>query len=413
MRAEILSVGTELLLGDIVNTNAQYIARRLADNGVFVYYQTVVGDNPKRLSDALDIAFKRADIVIATGGLGPTKDDITKEIGAKFFNRKLVLHEESLKKIEKHFKNMNRKMTDNNRKQAYLPEGCVIFPNANGTAPGCAIEGNNKIFIMLPGPPKEMAPMFEDEVMPYLSKYQDGVLVSKVLRVLGVGESNMEDSIKDLMDSQTNPTIAPYAKDGEAILRITAKARDKNEALGLIAPVEKQIRERLKDNIYGTGDAPIWDVVAKMLIDRKLTIAVAESCTGGMLASRLINYPGISDVFMEGAVTYSNDAKMRRLGVSAKTLKKYGAVSAETAREMAEGIARTANTDIGLSTTGIAGPGGGTFEKPVGLVYAGMYFKGVVKVEKMNIAGNRQNIRNRAVMNVLDFLRRELENSEI
>ncbi|HBM80893.1 MAG TPA: competence/damage-inducible protein A, partial [Clostridiaceae bacterium] len=337
MRAEILSVGTELLLGDIVNTNAQYIARRLADNGVFVYYQTVVGDNPKRLSDALDIAFKRADIVIATGGLGPTKDDITKEIGAKFFNRKLVLHEESLKKIEKHFKNMNRKMTDNNRKQAYLPEGCVIFPNANGTAPGCAIEGNNKIFIMLPGPPKEMAPMFEDEVMPYLSKYQDGVLVSKVLRVLGVGESNMEDSIKDLMDSQTNPTIAPYAKDGEAILRITAKARDKNEALGLIAPVEKQIRERLKDNIYGTGDAPIWDVVAKMLIDRKLTIAVAESCTGGMLASRLINYPGISDVFMEGAVTYSNDAKMRRLGVSAKTLKKYGAVSAETAREMAEG----------------------------------------------------------------------------
>ncbi|MDI6617780.1 MAG: competence/damage-inducible protein A [Clostridiales bacterium] len=413
MRAEILSVGTELLLGDIVNTNAQYIARRLADNGVFVYYQTVVGDNPKRLSDALDIAFERADIVIATGGLGPTKDDITKEIGAKFFNRKLVLHEESLKKIEKHFKNMNRKMTDNNRKQAYLPEGCVIFPNANGTAPGCAIEGNNKIFIMLPGPPKEMAPMFEDEVMPYLSKYQDGVLVSKVLRVLGVGESNMEDSIKDLMDFQTNPTIAPYAKDGEAILRITAKARDKNEALGLIAPVEKQIRERLKDNIYGTGDAPIWDVVAKMLIDRKLTIAVAESCTGGMLASRLINYPGISDVFMEGAVTYSNDAKMRRLGVSAKTLKKYGAVSAETAREMAEGIARTANTDIGLSTTGIAGPGGGTFEKPVGLVYAGMYFKGVVKVEKMNIAGNRQNIRNRAVMNVLDFLRRELENSEV
>lgn len=409
MKAELISVGTELLLGDIINTNAQYIARRLADIGIFVYYQTVVGDNPQRLKEAYDIAFKRSELVITTGGLGPTKDDLTKEIAARYFNRKLLLDMDSLQKIETFFKNTNRTMTENNRKQALFPEGSKILPNPNGTAPGCIIKEGKKIIIMLPGPPKEMAPMFEASVMPYLEQFQDCVLVSKVLRVLGLGESLMEDKIKDIIDSQTNPTIAPYAKEGEATLRITARGRDKKEAEAIMAPVEKKIRDRLGDNIYGVGNTSIDEVVAKELIKRKLTIALAESCTGGLLAYRLVRNPGVSAVLIEGDVTYSNDAKMRRLNVKKETLDKFGAVSEQTALEMVQGIVKSSNADIGISVTGIAGPEGGTAEKPVGLVYVGLYIKGKTMVRKFNFPGNREKIQNRTVMNALDWLRRELE----
>ncbi|HBM74026.1 MAG TPA: competence/damage-inducible protein A [Clostridiaceae bacterium] len=409
MKAELISVGTELLLGDIINTNAQYIARRLADIGIFVYYQTVVGDNPQRLKEAYDIAFKRSELVITTGGLGPTKDDLTKEIAARYFNRKLLLDMDSLQKIETFFKNTNRTMTENNRKQALFPEGSKILPNPNGTAPGCIIKEGKKIIIMLPGPPKEMAPMFEASVMPYLEQFQDCVLVSKVLRVLGLGESLMEDKIKDIIDSQTNPTIAPYAKEGEATLRITARGRDKKEAEVIMAPVEKKIRDRLGDNIYGVGNTSIDEVVAKELIKRKLTIALAESCTGGLLAYRLVRNPGVSAVLIEGDVTYSNDAKMRRLNVKKETLGKFGAVSEQTALEMVQGIVKSSNADIGISVTGIAGPEGGTAEKPVGLVYVGLYIKGKTMVRKFNFPGNREKIQNRTVMNALDWLRRELE----
>jgi nicotinamide-nucleotide amidase len=409
MKAELISVGTELLLGDIINTNAQYIARRLADIGIFVYYQTVVGDNPQRLKEAYDIAFKRSELVITTGGLGPTKDDLTKEIAARYFNRKLLLDMDSLQKIETFFKNTNRTMTENNRKQALFPEGSKILPNPNGTAPGCIIKEGKKIIIMLPGPPKEMAPMFEASVMPYLEQFQDCVLVSKVLRVLGLGESLMEDKIKDIIDSQTNPTIAPYAKEGEATLRITARGRDKKEAEAIMAPVEKKIRDRLGDNIYGVGNTSIDEVVAKELIKRKLTIALAESCTGGLLAYRLVRNPGVSAVLIEGDVTYSNDAKMRRLNVKKETLDKFGAVSEQTALEMVQGIVKSSNADIGISVTGIAGPEGGTAEKPVGLVYVGLYIKGKTMVRKFNFSGNREKIQNRTVMNALDWLRRELE----
>lgn len=387
MIAEILSVGTELLLGDIVNTNAQYIAKRLADLGILVYHQSVVGDNPKRLEDAYNLALGRADLVITTGGLGLTKDDITKQIAAQFFKRKLIMDRDSM---------------------ALVPENSVILHNDFGTAPGCIMEEKNKILILLPGPPKEMAPMFESKVVPYLERFQDSVLVSKVLRVIGLGEKLMEDMIKDIIDAQTNPTIAPYVKDGEAILRITARSSRRDEAEKLILPVEQKIRDILGDNVYGVGDTSIEEVVAEMLMDRKLTIAVAESCTGGLLSSKLINYPGISSVFMEGMVTYSNEAKIKRLGVRKETLEKYGAVSERTASEMAEGIAKTANTDIGMSVTGIAGPGGGTADKPVGLVYVGLYIKGVVKTKKLNLRGGRQNIRNRTAMIALDWLRREL-----
>jgi nicotinamide-nucleotide amidase len=408
MKAEILAVGTEILLGDIVNTNSHYISKRLADLGISVYYQTVVGDNEGRLYDAYKLAFERADIVIATGGLGPTKDDLTKEIGAKYFDKELVLHEESLDYIKNFFDRLNRPMSEGNRKQAIFPKGSIILANPNGTAPGCIIEENNKILIMMPGPPKEMAPMFEDSVVPYLQKFSDGVLVSKVLRVLGLGESAMAERVNDIIDNNTNPTVAPYAKDNEAILRITAKGKTTEEAKELILPIEQEIRNRIGDDIYAEGETTIDAVVGEMLVNRNLTIATAESCTGGLLAGTLINYPGISSVFMEGAITYSNEAKMKRLGVKEDTLEKYGAVSEETAREMAIGIARAACTDIGISVTGVAGPDGGTEEKPVGLVYIGLYIKGEVKVKRLRMFGDRQKVRNRTVVSTLDWLRREL-----
>jgi nicotinamide-nucleotide amidase len=408
MKAEILAVGTEILLGDIVNTNSHYISKRLADLGISVYYQTVVGDNEERLYDAYKLAFERADIVIATGGLGPTKDDLTKEIGAKYFDKELVLHEESLDYIKNFFDRLNRPMSEGNRKQAIFPKGSIILANPNGTAPGCIIEENNKILIMMPGPPKEMAPMFEDSVVPYLQKFSDGVLVSKVLRVLGLGESAMAERVNDIIDNNTNPTVAPYAKDNEAILRITAKGKTKEEAEKLILPIEQEIRNRIGDDIYAEGETTIDAVVGEILVNRNLTIATAESCTGGLLAGTLINYPGISSVFLEGAITYSNEAKMKRLGVKEETLDRYGAVSEETAREMAIGIARAASTDIGISVTGVAGPDGGTEEKPVGLVYVGLYIKGEVKVKKLRMFGDRQKIRNRTVVSALDWLRREL-----
>lgn len=409
MIAEILCVGTELLLGDIVNTNAQYLSKRLAEIGVSVYHQTVVGDNEERVKEAYDLAFNRADIVINTGGLGPTKDDLTKEMACAYFNKKLVLHEDILENLEKCFEKMNKPMPPNNKKQAYFPEGGIIIPNHNGTAPGCIINENNKIVVLLPGPPTEMKPMFEETVVPYLSKFSDGVLHSKVLRIMGIGESGAEEKIKDIIEGQKNPTIAPYAKSGEMIFRITSKGKDLEDAKKLIEPMENELRKRFGEDIYGEGEeTSIEEVVAKLLMEQHLTIATAESCTGGMVAARLINYSGISEVFMDGAVTYSNEAKMNRLGVKKETLDKYGAVSPQVAEEMALGIAKTSNTNVGISTTGIAGPGGGSEEKPVGLVYIGVAINGKVINKKLNINGTREYVRIRATLCLLDALRREL-----
>ncbi len=405
MNAEILAVGTELLLGDIVNTNAQFLAQELASLGIGVYYQTVVGDNRERLRGTIDLAFSRCDLVITTGGLGPTEDDLTKETGSDYFGRKLVKDERAYKRLEKFFRNIECKMTENNVKQAYVPEGAKVLYNDNGTAPGIILEENGKILIMLPGPPRETIPMFKDQVRPYLSARQDHTLVSRIFRVAEVGESAMETMVRDLIDAQENPTIAPYAKPNESMLRVTAKAESEQEALNLIAPVAQRIYDRLGDSVYGEGETSIEEVVSKLLLKRKLTVAVSESCTGGLLASAFIEYPGISEVFLEGAVTYSNEAKMKRLGVKAETLEKFGAVSPETAAEMAEGIARTSGAMIGLSTTGVAGPGGGTKEKPVGLVYVGLSYQGKVETRKLHFSGSRQRIRERAVYAVLNWLR--------
>lgn len=408
MNAEILAVGTELLLGDIVNTNAEYLSKRLAELGISVYYQSVVGDNKERLLNAFKIAFDRSDIVITTGGLGPTKDDLTKEVGAEFFNKKLYLHEESLKNIEDYFKRTGRSLNEGNRKQAYIPEGATVLKNNNGTAPGCLIDENNKVLVFLPGPPKEMSLMFEESVVPYLKKYSNLVFESRVLRILGIGEGIMAEKIDDIIENQTNPTVAPYAKEGEVILRITASAKTKDEAVNLIKPMEEKLRERLGEDIYGVGETSIEEVTGKLLMEKGLTISTAESCTGGLLSGRLINVSGISATFIQGAVTYSNESKIKTLGVNPETLNKYGAVSEQTATEMAQGIARISGTNIALSTTGVAGPDGGTIEKPVGLVYVGLYINGKTMTKKLNLFGNREKIRNRAVNEALDWLRREL-----
>jgi nicotinamide-nucleotide amidase len=408
MIAEILCVGTEILLGDIVNTNTQYISRELANQGITVYRQSVVGDNTLRLKNELSRAFETSNLVITTGGLGPTPDDLTKETAAEFFNLKMEMHEPSLERLKQYFKNTNREISPGNMKQAYFPKGAIILPNDHGTAPGCIICENGKTLIILPGPPREVYPMFENSVLPYLSKFQENTIVSKVLRLCGIGEGQMADVIADIIDDGTNPTVATYAKDWESTIRITAKAESSDKALELIAPVERSIRERLSQHIYGINDDTLEGVNSKYLIENNITISTAESCTGGLIASTLINCAGISSVFLEGAVTYSNKAKMNRLNVNEATLNKYGAVSFETAYEMAEGIAKTSCSDIGISTTGIAGPDGGTIDKPVGLVYIGIYIKGKTIVKKFNFSGNRKMIRQRATMYALDLLRREL-----
>ncbi len=412
MKAEIITVGTEILLGDILNTNCRYLSRELAAMGIEMYYQITVGDNEERLLKTLEESLNRSDIVICTGGLGPTEDDITKEVCAKYFGYELELHKPSLDAMIERFKHMNRVPTKNNEKQAYFPKEAYILKNDNGTAPGCIMEKEGKMIVVLPGPPKEMESMFENYVKPYLSKLTDDVIESEVLRIIGVGESKVENDILDIIDSQTNPTIATYAKGYECTLRITAKAKSVEEAKELIKPMSDEMKRRFGQSLYATGETSIEEVVSKMLVENNLKIAVAESCTGGMVSASLINYPGISSVFMEGCVTYSNEAKMKSLGVKKETLDVYGAVSDKCAKEMASGVAARYNTNVGIATTGIAGPGGGTDEKPVGLVYFGIYINGKVITKKYVFNGDRQGVRERATRTILNDLRLELLNME-
>lgn len=418
MNIELISVGTELLLGDIVNTNAQYISKELALLGINVHKQVTVGDNMDRLLDCFSKAFEKSDIVLTTGGLGPTGDDITKEAAAKFFDQKMLLDEKSWEKIKERvlkFTGDINKIPKNNIKQAMFPKEAMIIPNNNGTAPGAIFEKDGKRIIVMPGPPKEMMAMFNEGVLPYLKKETDSVFASKYIRLYGIGESALEIKLLDILDKQDNPTVALYAKEGEVLIRVTAKAPDKEECLELIQEKIKEIEEICGEYIYLIGDESISssqteldNVVAKLLIENKKTIAVAESCTGGMIAANLINYPGISECLLEGCVTYSNNAKMNRLGVKKDTLDEFGAVSSQTAIEMAIGIAKTSGADIGLSTTGVAGPDGGSEEKPVGLVYIGLYVDGQEFVYKNIFSGNRLKIRERATRQALDYVRQKL-----
>ena len=412
--AEIISVGTELLMGQILDTNAQYISQRLTEAGINLYFRATVGDNHDRLFHAIQTAASRADIVILTGGLGPTEDDLTKETAADVLglDPDFVPDEESLERMLARFAQNRRIMTENNRKQVMFPKGAIILPNENGTAPGCILEKDGKAIILLPGPPREMRPMFDASVMPYLRKRGEGIFCSRVLRVYGLGESAVEDKLRPLIDAQTNPTIATYALTGETTIRVTARCQNKEEGSRLLEPTIQAIEELLGHVIYSSDGMPLEQVCANLLLQSKKTIAVAESCTGGLLASTLISVPGSSAFLMEGCVTYSNAAKMRRLGVQADTLATYGAVSKETALEMARGMRKSAGVDFALATTGIAGPDGGTAQKPVGLVYVGLAYAGGEIVHEMHFVGDRNRIRELAVLEGLDMLRRHIQEIE-
>jgi len=408
MKAEILCIGTELLHGDIVNTNAKYISVKLAELGIDVYYHSVVGDNPERIKNAFELALDRVDIVITTGGLGPTQDDITKEIAAQYFKLNMSYDEESFMHVKNIYKRLNKDMSENNLRQVYFPEGSIILENTCGTANGCIIEKKGKISVLMPGPPIEMKTMMEKKVIPYLKEKSNGVVVGEKIIVTGLGESTAETMIMDLIKSQNNPTIAPFAGRGRVVFRITAKAQNKEKAGELIKPVREELLKRFGKNAYPVDQTSIEKYVCQKLLEKNLTIATAESCTGGLIASKLVDYPGISKVFKEGFVTYSNEAKIKRLNVKEETLEKYGAVSSQTAEEMAKGAALAAETDIGLAVTGIAGPEGGTHEKPVGLVYIAIYHRNQTYVRKSNYPGGRNIIRERSANYSFDFLKREI-----
>lgn len=410
MIAELISVGTEILLGEIVNTNAHYLSTQLAALGISVYYQTTVGDNHDRLLSAISNAFERCDIVILTGGLGPTADDITKETVAEYFNLPLIRDGESEKRITDYFRRLGRDLVPSNFKQADMPEGCTILANNNGTAPGGIVKSGNKIAVFLPGPPFEMKPMFDEGVFPYFRAMSEDILFSREINTFGIGESRLEDMLSPVMENQTDPTIAPYAKDSGVMLRLTTKAKTEEEARSRFDPVEEQIKKIAGDIIYGYGKEELQDCVYKLLRDKNLKIATAESCTGGMLGEFLTSVPGISEFYDMGVITYSNDMKVKLLGVSADTLSLYGAVSEQTAREMAEGVLKASGADIGVSTTGIAGPGGGTAEKPVGLVYVGIADKnGNTEVMRLTLTGDRDRVRRVTVKNALNGVRLRLK----
>lgn len=410
MVCELISVGTELLLGQIVNTNAQYIAQRLAEAGVSVYYQSVVGDNRERLAGAVREALNRADFVITTGGLGPTGDDLTKETIAAVCGLGLVMDEAALEAIRERFNRLGREMTPNNLKQALIPSGARVLPNAHGTAPGCiVIAPGAKQIVMLPGPPGEMRPMLDEQVIPYLADKSGKTLVTRVLRIFGMGESAVEYALNDLIQNQCNPTIAPYAAQSEVTLRLTAMCAARQEGERLIEPYIKEIVSRLGGAVYSLDDETLWQVCAGLLKKRRLKLAVAESCTGGMLSSLLVSVPGCSNWFIEGCVTYSDDAKTRRLNVTQQTLKRYSAVSGQTAYEMAYGLARRSGADAVLATTGYAGPDS---EADTGLVYiaAGLGEDISVHCERLN--GSREHIRYTACLRALNYLRKMLEKTD-
>ena len=415
MIVELISVGTELLLGNIVNTNANYLSKKCAELGFSLYYQITVGDNEGRLCEVLKSALSRSDIVILTGGLGPTQDDMTKEAVAKVLKRELIMDETSRERIDSYFKFRNKGsasnsvITNNNWKQALTMSDSIVVENDNGTAPGYIVESEDKTTILLPGPPSEMIPMFDDHIFPYLKTKQNKVFLSKMVKICGVGESKAETDILDLIEGQANPTIAPYAKSGEVHFRITAAANSEEEAEQLLSPVVDELYNRFGTNIYTTDELETLEaVVVKLLHQKNLNLATAESCTGGLLTGCLVNVSGVSNVLKEGFITYSNEAKIKNLGVSPETLQNYGAVSPQTAKEMVLGVAKTATADAALSITGIAGPDGGTEEKPVGLVYIACLVNGNVTVHEYNLKGNRQKIRDQAVTYALDLLRRNL-----
>lgn len=407
---ELISVGTEILLGDILNTDAQFLSIELAKLGISVIHQSTVGDNRERLLEQLNEAAKRSDIIILSGGLGPTPDDLTKEVCCEFFGKEMLLHEPTVEKIRNYFSAKGMEMTQNNLKQAMFPKDSVIFPNNNGTAPGMAIEKDGIHILVLPGPPRELKPMFKDSALPYLMRFSDKIIVSHNIRTFGIGESAMAEKVNDLFDSE-NPTIAPYAKDGEALLRVTAMAGTKDEAKELCKPVISEICSRLGDYVYGLDYSCIEEAVVKMLKSRNLKVATAESCTGGLIAKRITDISGSSQIFECGIVSYANEIKHKVLGVSADDLEKYGAVSEPVAKQMAQGVLRVSGADIAVSVTGIAGPESDSTNKPVGLIYIGLADKDNVWVKELRTSRkDRSYNRYVSASNAFNMIRLYLDN---
>lgn len=407
MTAEIICVGTEILLGNIVNTNAAYLAEKCAYLGLSNYYQVVVGDNEQRLLETINTAKSRADVIFLIGGLGPTEDDLTKETAAKAFNVELVMDEEAKNNIVTILTNRGIDITNNNFKQALVPKGSIVLYNKNGTAPGIIMEEAGKVVIMLPGPPNEFVPMVDDQVVPYfLKKGTNDVIYSRVVKLVGVGESKVAEEISDLI-AMTNPTVATYAKTGEVHIRVTASAANDDEAKALVKPVVKKLKAMYPDNVYSTNaDETLERAVVELLSKNGLSITAAESCTGGLVCGKIVNVAGASEVFRGGYITYSNKQKRNVIGVKKSTLEKYGAVSEQVAAEMAKGVLEVSKADVAISTTGIAGPGGGTPEKPVGLVYIGCAVKNKVYVEKFIFSGSRNKVRESTVVAALSMVRK-------
>lgn len=409
MKTAILSVGTEILFGQIVNTNTVYLSQQMNMLGFDVMYHYTVGDNPKRVEEMIDLAFQDCDLILTTGGLGPTQDDLTKEVACKALDDTLVMMDDVLEEITKYFKTLGREMTENNKKQAIMPSRATVFHNDAGTAPGFALEKDGKYIICMPGPPREMKRMFQKSVVPFLQSMIDGALYYRQIRFFGIGESMLETQLLDLIDNQTDPTLATYAKEGECSLRIASKRATEEEAERAVDEMLEKVKERVGHYIYSCDDEELAQVVADRLMEQGLTLSSAESCTGGMFASTMTDISGISQCFDRGLVTYSNQAKMEELGVSAGTLEKFGAVSEETALEMVEGLKRVSGSDVCISVTGIAGPGGGSEEKPVGLVYIGFSYgdkKICKKIQMRNV--NRSWNRHYTLLCMLNVIYRNI-----
>lgn len=404
--AEIICVGTELLLGQILNTNAEFLSRQLAELGINLYYQTVVGDNAERLTNTIHTALKRADILLLCGGLGPTEDDLTRETTAAALNRKLLLHPEAEATLRQQF--AGRSMPLNNLRQAHVPEGGEILPNPRGTAPGIMVRADGgQLVFLLPGPPRELRPMFTEQVVPRLiqSKLVKGQFFSTTLRCGGIGESDIAERLSDLIDNQTTPSIALYSRIGEVDVRLTVAADSKEQADDLIAPLKKEISNRLQHNIISDDGSTISGALGKVLRERGLTLSLAESCTGGLVGNLITNEAGASNYFMGSVVCYSNASKMQLLGVQEETIKSFGAVSEQCAGEMLKGVQTLFNTSAAIAVTGIAGPGGGSEQKPVGTVFVGVAYGDVHKVIRLQLMrGEREAVKERAAKEALRHL---------
>jgi len=409
--AEIVTIGTEMLLGDLVDTNTAWISQRLAALGVSMYRHTTVGDNNDRIIGALRDAASRADLVVTTGGLGPTSDDLTNACLGMLTGRPMVEYPEARRHIDEKFAKFGREPTPSNYKQALFPEGTELIPNPLGTAPGALVEWEGTLFATLPGVPSEMKRMFEETLEPLIRERSDGSIVSKTLHFAGIGESALAEKVQDFLDA-SDPTVAPLAGQGRVRLRITTRAATEEEAHGKIRPVEEEILDRLGEYFFGEDEETLESSVGRLLAERGATVALAESCTGGLISKRLTDIAGSSAYFVEGFVTYSNASKERLLGVPKEMFAEHGAVSEPVARAMAEGARKISGADYGLSVTGVAGPGGGTEEKPVGLVYVGVTDAEGAVAEKLDLtawARSRSSIRERSANRALDLLRLRIE----